>query len=274
MISPLALSAGFFMIFALSCARPERQNEAPQITQEELAASKIDDKLRRALNKAEIPQDMQQKILSGREDFLKEFYQILDSEPYKSDPYLYVLVDKKHPLEPKDYLPKDLVELSECGAFRIAREGLLLRYPAAVALEEMAEAALIDGVTLVASSAFRSYNYQVEVYGRNVRESGQAAADRESARPGYSQHQLGLVVDFGSITDAFANTKAGKWLTENADAFGWSLSFPDGYEAITGYRWESWHYRFVGKPLAGFIKDRFNGIQQYALQFVNAMASS
>jgi D-alanyl-D-alanine carboxypeptidase len=186
----------------------------------------------------------------------------------KGDPFLRRLVDKSHAL-PEGYQPEDLVELAP-GSYELGRQGLLLRRPAAEALEKMAAAARTDGVVLVASSTYRSYAYQVEVYNRNVRELGQAAADRESARPGYSQHQTGLAVDFGSIDDSFAQTRAGRWILEHGSRFGWSLSFPDGYEDITGYRWESWHYRYVGEDLAAFIDTWFGGIQQYALQFIHA----
>jgi D-alanyl-D-alanine carboxypeptidase len=144
----------------------------------------------------------------------------------------------------------------------------MLRRDAAESLGEMAVAARSGGVTLIASSAYRSYSYQEEVYNRNVREMGREAADRESARPGFSQHQTGLALDFGSIDDSFAQTAAGRWMTANAARFGWSLSFPDGYEAVTGYRWESWHYRYVGKELAAFIYHYFDDIQQYALRFL------
>jgi D-alanyl-D-alanine carboxypeptidase len=105
---------------------------------------------------------------------------------------------------------------------------------------------------------------------RNVRESGQETADRESSQPGHSQHQLGLAVDFGSITDAFAGTAAGRWILVNGPKYGWSLSFPDGYEHLTGYRWESWHYLYTGTALAALIDKWFGGIQQYALQFIHA----
>ena len=144
----------------------------------------------------------------------------------------------------------------------------MLRREAAESLEVMAAAARFDGVTLIVSSAYRSYDYQEQVYNRIVREMGREAADRESARPGHSQHQTGLVVDFGSIDDSFALTAAGRWMAANAPRFGWSLSYPDGYEALTGYRWESWHYRYVGANLAGFIEHYFDGIQQYALRFL------
>jgi D-alanyl-D-alanine carboxypeptidase len=185
------------------------------------------------------------------------------------DPFLSRLVDKQHAL-PDGYEPDDLVTLDNSGSYRVGRAGLRLRHPAAEALERMAEAARAEGITLTASSAYRSYDYQAEVYARNVRESGQKTADRESSRPGYSQHQLGLAVDFGSITDAFAQTAAGRWIAANGPKYGWVISFPDGYEQLTGYRWESWHYRYMGMPLAVFIEKWFDGIQQYALQFIHA----
>jgi D-alanyl-D-alanine carboxypeptidase len=185
----------------------------------------------------------------------------------EGDRHLRELVDKQHPL-PQGYAPADLVELKE-SSFRVNRVGLMLRAAAAGSLEEMAAAARSEGITLLASSAYRSYDYQVEVYSRIVREMGQEAADRESARPGFSQHQTGLVVDFGSIDNSFAETSAGRWMAANASRFGWSLSFPDGYETVTGYRWESWHYRYVGRDLAAFIDTYFGGIQQYALRFIH-----
>ena len=185
----------------------------------------------------------------------------------EGDRSLRALVDKQHPL-PTGYAPADLVTLTD-GAYRVNRAGLMLRRSAAESLAEMAADARSGGITLLASSSYRSYEYQVEVYNRNVREMGQEAADRESARPGYSQHQTGLVVDFGSIDNSFAQTGAGRWMAANASRFGWSLSFPDGYEAVTGYRWESWHYRYVGRELAAFIDAYFGGIQQYALRFIH-----
>jgi D-alanyl-D-alanine carboxypeptidase len=188
----------------------------------------------------------------------------------KMDRHLWELVDKQHPLSP-DYTPPDLVVLAN-GEYLVNREGMMLREVAAASLNEMAAAARADGLTLIASSTYRSYSYQEEVYNRNVRELGREAADRESARPGHSQHQTGLVVDFGSIDDSFALTGAGRWMAANASRFGWSLSFPDGYEAVTGYRWESWHFRYVGRELAAFIDNYFGGIQQYSLRFLHEYA--
>ena len=177
----------------------------------------------------------------------------------KGDPYLFIFVDKETQLA-SDYEPQDLVKL---------KSGHLLRKAAAASLEEMSAAAAAEGLNLIVSSAYRSYNYQVEVYARHVKNMGQAAADRVSARPGHSQHQLGLVIDFGSITNEFANTREGIWMYNNASRFGWSISYPQGYEELTGYSWESWHYRYVGKELAEFIDTYFDGIQHNAFKFLH-----
>ncbi|MDR3167759.1 MAG: M15 family metallopeptidase [Treponema sp.] len=226
----------------------------------------FNDFLQRILKEAEIPPDLIRRVSSLAAEGPAFILDLLAA--MEGDPYLRCLVDKQHPLPP-DYEPDDLTELGS-GSYELGRSGLLLRRAAAEALEEMAAAAAAEGITLRVSSAYRSFVYQEEVYARNVREMGQEAADRESARPGYSQHQTGLVVDFGSIDDSFAQTAAGRWVLVNASRFGWSLSFPQGYEAVTGYRWESWHYRYMGRELAYFIDTYFEGIQQYALQFLRS----
>jgi D-alanyl-D-alanine carboxypeptidase len=219
--------------------------------------------LAEVLTKAQLPAQIRQRIsgIAGNPAFLLDLFTVL-----QEDPYLWVLVDKEHALG-ENYEPDDLVALTG-GSYRINRQDLRLRKCAADALEEMSAAAAREGLSLTASSSYRTYAYQEQVYARNVREMGREEADRESARPGHSQHQLGLIVDFGSITDEFAQTAGGIWLAANASRFGWSLSYPDGYEEITGYRWESWHYRYVGVELAQFIDNYFDGIQQYALRFI------
>jgi D-alanyl-D-alanine carboxypeptidase len=251
----LALGTFFLLCSLLSCSRvkadAEANNENDSILSDVLIGSRI-------------PEDMSRSILQNSAESFDFIINLLIC--LEEDPYLRFLVDKQHPL-PRGYEPDDLCALSPAN-YQVSRAGFMLRKAAADSLEEMAGAARIDGVTLVASSAYRSYDYQEEVYSRNVRQMGQEAADRESARPGHSQHQTGLVVDFGSIDDSFAATPAGKWMAANASRFGWSLSYPEGYEELTGYRWESWHYRYVGKDLASFIDNYFSGIQQHALCFI------
>ena len=225
----------------------------------------ITDLWKESLENAGLPDSIKERLYSHLmqgPDFVMELLSFMDG-----DPYLYKLVDKQHALG-SGYVPDDLVDLA-AGSYRVTRE-LTLRRAAAESLEVMAAAARADGVVLTAGSAFRTYDYQAGLYEQNVRELGQQAADRESARPGHSQHQLGLVVDFHPIEDSFAQTAESSWLLKNALRFGWSLSYPQGYEDITGYRWESWHYRYLGPSLAEFTEKYFDGIQQYALQFIEA----
>jgi D-alanyl-D-alanine carboxypeptidase len=196
---------------------------------------------------AALPKTVQDRIIGDARPFLHLLSQVLD-EPAE---YL-VLVDKNHPL-PAGYVPADLVSL---GAYplSVSRGDLSLRKAIIPDVLAMAAAARADGATLLFSSSYRSYEYQKAVYEREVKTYGQEAADRESARPGTSQHQLGTAVDFGSITDAFAETKAGRWLTAHAEEYGFSLSFPKGYDNVTGYRYESWHYRYITRSAARLQK--------------------
>lgn len=204
------------------------------------------------------------RILENQESFLHDLEKLLQNDTMN----LLRLVDKKHFLEKEDN-PKDIIPLKPNNAYLLNRNDLSLRDFVEDALRKMSFAAKEEGVTIVASSTYRSYEYQDGLYERNVKELGQEAADRESARPGTSQHQLGTVVDFGSITDEFALTKAGIWLDNNASRFGFSLSFPQGYEEVTGYRWESWHYRYIGLEACLFQEAYFNNIQQYMLEFIH-----
>ena len=217
-----------------------------------------------AMRRAELPEALRAGILEALP--MREFQRDLEAV-LAGPPHLRALVDPWRPL-PAGYSPPDLVELQD-GAYRVNRAGLMLRYSAVQALEAMAWAARADGVTLIASSAYRSYDHQTQVHNRLVNQMGRAAAERVSARPGHSQHQTGLALDFGAIDNSFAQTAAGRWMDENAALFGWSLSYPDGYEHITGYSWESWHFRYLGRELAAFKVRHFGGVQQFALRFLH-----
>jgi len=187
----------------------------------------------------------------------------------KGDPMLLYKVDKAEAL-PEGYVPPDLVGLDGTG-LSVSRTGHRLRAAAFKALKSMSAAAASEGVTLMVSSSYRSYEYQVEVFARNVKEMGRAKAQMVSALPGHSQHQLGEAIDFGSITDAFAATKASRWLLANARRYGFSLSFPKGMTDITGYQWESWHYRYIGKAAAALEGQYFEGVQQYLMLFLDEL---
>ena len=106
------------------------------------------------------------------------------------------------------------------------------------------------GLNLVLSSGWRSYWDQQIIYNNYVSKDGQEAADTYSARPGYSEHQSGMCFDLNSVNDSFTNTNEGKWVNDNAFKYGFIIRFPKGKENETGYQYESWHLRYVGKELA------------------------
>lgn len=215
---------------------------------------------------AALSQRTRDGIVNGSpEEFLTDLNRVLAADTQD----LLTLVDKQHYLA-ADFVPADIVALKPNDFYLLNRNDLSLRTPVEAGLRKMAAAAKKEGINLVVSSTYRSYDYQKNLYERNVRQLGKAVADRESAPPGASQHQLGVAVDFGSITDEFAQTKQGRWLAENAGTYGWSLSFPDGYEDVTGYRWECWHYRYIGVEAVEFQRKWFSDVQQFMLEFIHA----
>lgn len=203
-------------------------------------------------------------IQGNTADFIQDINNLIASD----ENGLLLLVDKKHYLA-NTFVPEDLVDLTKNSDYAINRTDLSLRVCVEEALRKMAVAAKAEGITLLVSSTFRTYDYQKRLYERNVREMGKEAADRESAMPGSSQHQTGTAIDFGSITDAFAEDEPGIWLAENANKYGFSLSYPQGYEPVTGYRWECWHYRYIGQSAVFMQEKWFNNVQQYMLDFIH-----
>ena len=196
-----------------------------------------------------------------------EFYKDIEAVIAADTDGLLFLIDRTHTV-PEDFEPADLVELVKNNSYPLNKSGMKLRVPAEAAVRVMADAANAEGITLLVSSAFRTYDYQAMLYERNIKQLGKEAADRESAPPGTSQHHLGTAIDFGSIDDSYAETKPGKWLAAHAAEYGFSLSFPEGYEPVTGYRWECWHYRYIGKLAVALQQKWFHDVQQYMMEFV------
>lgn len=204
-------------------------------------------------------------------ELLSDLHAVLEIEQtFRADDVsLYYLIDKTHTIG-ADYVPKDLIAVKQNELWNVSRNDLSLRPEAYRALEELARAALRDGIQLLVSSTYRSYTYQASLFNRYVAQDGLALAERYSARPGTSQHQLGVAVDFGSITDDWGDTRMGRWVYAHAAEYGWSLSFPQGYEDVTGYMWECWHFRYIGKELCAFQKKWFGDVQQFMLEFIDA----
>lgn len=123
------------------------------------------------------------------------------------------------------------------------------------AFAEMQEDASSDGIRLWVQSGYRSYDYQVGLYDMYVRQDGKEKADTYSARPGYSEHQSGLAADINNPSSSFNGTKEALWLKENCYKYGFIVRFPEGEEEYTGYKYESWHLRYVGKELATKIHE-------------------
>lgn len=167
---------------------------------------------------------------------------------------IWVIVSKVHPVSPIDFVPKELVTPNV--NVRSGGEEGTMRKGAAKALEKMFAAAKKDGVEMMLASGYRSYGLQEVVYHNEQLRYGQIVADAQSARPGHSEHQTGLVADIADaagtcvVDDCFAKTAEYKWLVKNAHNFGFIQRYVEGKQSIVGYRAESWHWRFVGLELA------------------------
>ncbi len=159
---------------------------------------------------------------------------------------------------PKDYVPKDLVDITD--RVKTIRP-MCLTKEAAMSLEEMFEDAKEEGIVLAVTSGFRRNELQDIIHRSYIELRGNKAKDF-SARPGHSEHQLGTAVDltgesvsFRPVPISFGNTPEKKWLKKNAHKYGFVLSYPKDKKEITGYIYEPWHWRFVGKEHAEKIKN-------------------
>jgi zinc D-Ala-D-Ala carboxypeptidase len=192
-------------------------------------------------------------LASGKQGAAKDATQYSDNLQLPKEPTVVngiLLANKQHPL-PETYAPGEGAE-------------------ARSAFESMRKEALKQNIDLVAFSTYRDFARQKELYNGYVAKDGQEAADRYSARPGYSEHQTGLAFDIGEAgqeehwaSASFGDTKGGKWLAENAHNYGFILRYPKGSESITGYMHESWHYRYVGKKAAAEIYKKGITLEQY-----------
>ena len=128
------------------------------------------------------------------------------------------------------------------------------------AFNEMKADSQSIGLNLYISSGYRSYSYQETLYNNYVSRDGKEQADTYSARPGHSEHQTGLAFDLNTIDDSFAYTEEGKWVKDNCYKYGFIIRYPQGKEKETGYQYESWHLRYVGKELAEKLYNNGNWI--------------
>lgn len=149
-----------------------------------------------------------------------------------------------------------------------------MREDAARALEEMFTACQKDiGVTLKAVSGYRSYAKQQRIYNNKLKRVNGSTekADEYVARPGASEHQTGMAMDVGqksddvNLTNGFGKTKGGKWVAEHCWEYGFILRYQEDWEEVTGYKYEPWHVRYVGKENARRIHENEMPLEEYLL---------
>ena len=194
----------------------------------------------------------------------KEYY--TNDLPTKNLNTEYILVNKYNYLS-ENYIPNNLETISK----QYALENMQLVNYAKDAFEEMAKAAKRENLSIIAMSTYRSYEYQINLYNKYVKLDGKEKADTYSGRAGYSEHQTGLAVDVYNGKESYTNfeiTEEFKWMQENAYKYGFILRFPKDKTKETGYDYESWHYRYVGKDIANYIHKNKISYEEYYVKYI------
>lgn len=177
-------------------------------------------------------------------------------ENYHADDSIWKIVNKQGGFQHPQYRPRDLQVVSVPTKAGRGQDERSVRGVVMADLRRLSAAAQAAGVDVRVGSGYRSYATQSVLYNSYVRQHGKAAADRFSARPGTSEHQSGLVIDFDSeggrcwVDTCFESLAAGRWLAAHAHEYGFHLRYQKGKEAVTGFMYEPWHFRYVGVELA------------------------
>lgn len=176
-----------------------------------------------------------------------------------------ILCNKNYKL-PDDFVP---ASLSDMDAYSVYKErDNKLQSEAAEAFMRMADAASAEGVTIKIVSGYRDKVYQEGLYNTYAANNGTEEADTYSARPRHSEHETGLCCDINDVNAAFEYTQAYHWLQEHGAEYGYILRYPKGKEAITGYIYEPWHWRYVSKDTAIAVKDSALTYDEYYKQYL------
>ena len=177
-----------------------------------------------------------------------------------------MLVNKYHNLT-KEYLPNDLVKIKNYYAYGDNE----IKKEVYESFLKMWNDAKEENLSLIITSAYRDYSYQEKLWNSYSNSKGENWADSVAARAGFSEHQTGLALDivtYGSTMNNFENSDEFKWLSKNAYKYGFILRYPKGKEDITGYSYESWHYRYVGKEVAKIIHDEEITFDEYYAYYI------
>ena len=189
--------------------------------------------------------------------------------PHQDPTDVLILVNKqnKAPTVPVTLVKPDVTPTKPSVA-----ENIYMRPEAARALEALFAGAAEDGITLYATSGFRSYSTQKAIFDRKAAERGEQAANRSVAKPGYSEHQTGLAMDIEGettlgtgLTAAFGESPEGIWVAEHCHEYGFIIRYPEDKTSITGYIYEPWHIRYVGVEAATEITQLGVTFEEYIL---------
>ena len=184
----------------------------------------------------------------------------------KNPDSLMVLVNKLNRLK-SNYVPHDLEQIS----LNYATNNKFLRKEAKENFEKLSSDAKKIGYSIIAVSAYRDYDYQENLFNNYVKEKGENYALKCSAKAGHSEHQTGLSVDvMGSNNDydQFEKSKEFDWMKNNSYKYGFILRYPKGKEYITGFKYEPWHYRYVGKDIASIIYTEGITLEEYYKKYI------
>lgn len=179
-----------------------------------------------------------------------------------------VFVNPEYSL-PKNFVPENLVTVNVYFNLKSYDERTLMRAEAAQALERLFAAAREDGYELCGVSGYRSYTRQKQIFINNILTKGKEYTLKYSAVPGASEHQTGLAMDVSckslryNLSTSFSETPEGKWLAQNAHHYGYIIRYPKGKAHITGYAYEPWHIRYVGKGLAKYLYENDLTLEEY-----------
>ena len=172
-----------------------------------------------------------------------------------------MLVNKYHYVD-KDYVPNNLIEIN----------GLTINKEAYSAYQEMQNDMQKEKLNIRIISAYRSFTYQENLYNNYLKSDSKEKVDTYSARPGYSEHHTGLAIDVDNAKfdfNKFYLTNEFVWMQDNAYKYGFILRYPKDKENITGYAYEPWHYRYVGKEIAEYIKKHNSTYEEYYYEFLD-----
>ncbi len=200
----------------------------------------------------------------------KDFYsEILKSDTSKN----YLIINNKYYKLDEKYVPQNLVKVTVQHAYGNDNKLVSVVYDA---FKQMFTDAKKENITLIINSSYRPYKEQEEIYNDYLKKHGQEYADKYAARPGHSEHQTGLAIDittYGVSGDKFDQSKAFKWLQDNAYKYGFILRYPKDKEKITGYNYESWHYRYVGVETATKLRNENITYDEYYAYYIENVPS-